>query len=92
MDSGVVQVLHDAFKAALFSPANTAARGRFDMPEQYLEGEGYADFIARHAEYERAMVQRLGLKLDRSAGDPGWTWDAPCGGPETRHMRTSRPT
>jgi tripartite-type tricarboxylate transporter receptor subunit TctC len=64
MDPGVVRVLHDAFKAALFSPTNTAVRAQFDMPEQYLDSEGYAEFIARRAEYERAMVQRLGLKLD----------------------------
>jgi hypothetical protein len=56
--------LHDAFKAALFRPANTAVRAQFDMPEQYLDSEGYAEFIARRAEYERAMVQRLAIKLD----------------------------
>ena len=64
MDPGVVRVLHDAFKAALLSPANTAVRGQFDMTEQYLGSEQYADFIAQRAEYERAMVQRLGIKLD----------------------------
>jgi tripartite-type tricarboxylate transporter receptor subunit TctC len=64
MDPGVVRALHDAFKAALFSPANTAVRGQFDMPEQYLDSEAYADFITRRAEYERGMVQRLGIRLD----------------------------
>jgi tripartite-type tricarboxylate transporter receptor subunit TctC len=64
MDPGVVRVLHDAFKAALFSPANTAVRGQFDMPEQYLDTEQYTAFIAQRAEYERAMVQRLGIRLD----------------------------
>jgi tripartite-type tricarboxylate transporter receptor subunit TctC len=64
MDPGVVRVLHDAFKAALFSPANAAARNQFDMPEQYLDSERYADFIARRAEYERDMVRRLGIRLD----------------------------
>ncbi len=64
MDPGVVRVLHDAFKAALFSPANAAVRGQFDMPEQYLDSQDYADFIAQRAGYERAMVQRLGIKLD----------------------------
>jgi hypothetical protein len=34
------------------------------MPEQYLDSRDYADFIAQRAGYERAMVQRLGLKLD----------------------------
>jgi tripartite-type tricarboxylate transporter receptor subunit TctC len=64
MDEGVVRVLHDAFKAALFSPANAAVRGQFDMPEQYLDTEQYTDFIAKRAEHERTMVQRLGIKLD----------------------------
>lgn len=64
MDPGVVRVLHDAFKEALFNPANTAVGGQFDMPEQYLDSKQYTDFIARRAEYERAMVRRLGLKLD----------------------------
>ena len=64
MDPGVVRALHDTFKAALFSPANTAVRGQFDMTEEYLDSRQYAEFIAQRAEYERAMVQRLGLKLD----------------------------
>jgi hypothetical protein len=34
------------------------------MPERYLDSEGYADMIPQRAEYERAVVQRLGLKLD----------------------------
>jgi tripartite-type tricarboxylate transporter receptor subunit TctC len=64
MDPGVVRALHDAFKAALFSPANTAVRGQFDMTEEYLDSPDYAEFIARRAEYERAMVRRLAIKLD----------------------------
>jgi len=64
MDPGVVRVLHDAFKAALFSPGNTAVRAQFDMPEQYLDSEAYAAFIAQRAEYEKAMVTRLGIRLD----------------------------
>jgi tripartite-type tricarboxylate transporter receptor subunit TctC len=64
MDPGVVRALHDTFKAALFSPANTAVRGQFDMTEEYLDSRQYAEFIAQRAEYERAMVRRLGLKLD----------------------------
>jgi tripartite-type tricarboxylate transporter receptor subunit TctC len=64
MDPGVVRVLHDAFKEALFSPANTTVRGQFDMAEQYLDSAQYAEFIARRAEYERDMVQRLGIRLD----------------------------
>jgi tripartite-type tricarboxylate transporter receptor subunit TctC len=64
MDPGVVRVLHDAFHKALMSPGNTAVRDQFDMPLQYLDSEGYADFIARRAEYEREMVRRLDIRLD----------------------------
>jgi tripartite-type tricarboxylate transporter receptor subunit TctC len=64
MDPGVVRVLHDAFKAALLSPANAAVRDQFDMPEQYLDSAQYTDFIARRAEYEREVVRRLGIRLD----------------------------
>ncbi len=64
MDSGVVRVLHDSIKAAPFNLANTAVRGRFDMPERYLGSEGYADLIPRRVEYQRAVVRRLGLKRD----------------------------
>lgn len=64
MDPGVVRVLHDVLKAALFSPANTAVRGQFDMPEEYLDTESYADFIAQRAAYEQRMVQRLNLRID----------------------------
>jgi tripartite-type tricarboxylate transporter receptor subunit TctC len=64
MDPAVVRKLHDAFHAALLSPANTAVRGQFDMPAEYLNSEAYAAFIAQRAGYERTMVARLGLRLD----------------------------
>ncbi|WP_376089927.1 tripartite tricarboxylate transporter substrate binding protein [Roseomonas sp. CCTCC AB2023176] len=64
MDAGVVRVLHDAFKDALFDPANQRVRSQFDMPLEYLPTEDYRAFIARRAEYERAMVQRLNLRLE----------------------------
>jgi hypothetical protein len=59
MDPGVVKVLHDAFKEALFDPANAAVRANFDMPLEYYGTEDYRDFVVRRAEYERAMAQRL---------------------------------
>ena len=64
MDLGAVRALHDALEAAPVSPANTAVRGQFDMPEQYPGSEGCADLIPQRAEYQRAVVRRLGLKLD----------------------------
>ncbi|GGC32634.1 hypothetical protein GCM10011504_08560 [Siccirubricoccus deserti] len=64
MDPGVVRVLHDALKAALFDPANAKVRAQFDMPLEYYDTEGYRSFIARRAEYEKRMAQRLNLRID----------------------------
>jgi tripartite-type tricarboxylate transporter receptor subunit TctC len=64
MDAGVVRILHDAFKEALFDPANGAVRAQFDMQVEYHSPEEYQDFIARHTEYEREMVRRLNLRIE----------------------------
>ncbi|MFM7416163.1 MAG: tripartite tricarboxylate transporter substrate-binding protein, partial [Alphaproteobacteria bacterium] len=64
MDPGIVRVLHDAMKEALFSPENTTIRGRFDMPLVYHDTESYRRFIVERVEYEKTMVRRLGLTLD----------------------------
>jgi tripartite-type tricarboxylate transporter receptor subunit TctC len=64
MDPGVVRVLHDALKAALFDPANAAVRAQFDMPLEYYDTEAYRSFIARRADYEKSMAQRLNLRID----------------------------
>jgi tripartite-type tricarboxylate transporter receptor subunit TctC len=64
MEPGVVQVLHDAFKAALEDPANVRVRGLFDMPAVYLDPDSYRTETLRQAAYEKQVVQRLGLRLD----------------------------
>ena len=64
MDPGVVRVLHDALKEALFDPANAAVRAQFDMPLEYYGTADYRAFVARRAEYERSMAQRLSLRID----------------------------
>jgi tripartite-type tricarboxylate transporter receptor subunit TctC len=64
IDPGVVRTLHDAFKAALFDPAAERVRAQFDMPIVYLDGEAYREATLRQAEYERALVQRLGLRIE----------------------------
>lgn len=64
MDPGVVRVLHDALKAALLSPENTAIREKWDMPLNYLDTEAYRDFTVRRAAYEKEMVTRLNLSID----------------------------
>ncbi|PZW47129.1 tripartite-type tricarboxylate transporter receptor subunit TctC [Humitalea rosea] len=63
MDPGVVRVLHDAFKAALFDPAHIAILDRFDMQPMYLDSEAYATFARRQFEEEGVMIRRLGLRL-----------------------------
>ncbi|MBR0654406.1 tripartite tricarboxylate transporter substrate binding protein [Plastoroseomonas arctica] len=64
MDPGVVRVLHDAMKEALFDPQNAAVRAQFDMPLVYLDTEAYRDFVVQRVAYEQAMVQRLGLRME----------------------------
>ena len=64
IDPGVVRVLHDAFRDALFDPANVRVRGQFDMPLEYRGTEECQEFIARRVDYERAMVKRLDLRIE----------------------------
>lgn len=64
MDPGRVKLIHDAFHTALMSEAHQRVLNQFDMPRQYLNTEQFADFVATRADYERAMVQRLNIRLD----------------------------
>ncbi|MFX8512236.1 hypothetical protein ABTM04_20215, partial [Acinetobacter baumannii] len=64
IDAGVVRVLHDAFKEALFDPAAARVRAQFDMPIVYLDSAAYREETLRQAEYEKALVQRLGLRIE----------------------------
>ena len=62
MDPGVVRVLHDAFREALFDPSHRVLLERFDMQVAYLGSEDYAAAARRRLEEEREMVRRLGLR------------------------------
>ena len=64
MDPGVVKVLHDGFKAALYDPAHLAVLSRFDMPVRYLNSTDYAAFAVEQFAEERRVVQELGLKME----------------------------
>jgi tripartite-type tricarboxylate transporter receptor subunit TctC len=64
IDAGVVRVLHDAFKAALFDPAHLAVLERFDMPVVHLDSAAYAAFARDLFEQEAAVIRRLGLRMD----------------------------
>jgi tripartite-type tricarboxylate transporter receptor subunit TctC len=62
MDPGVVRVLHDAFKEALYDPAHLATIARFDMPVRYLNTEDYATAAMMQNEEEKRTVRELGLR------------------------------
>jgi tripartite-type tricarboxylate transporter receptor subunit TctC len=62
MDPGVVRILHDAFKEALYDPAHLATIARFDMPVRYLNTEDYATAAMMQNEEEKRTVQELGLR------------------------------
>jgi tripartite-type tricarboxylate transporter receptor subunit TctC len=64
MDPAVVQVLLDAFKAALDDPAHLAVLERYDMSVAYLNSADYAEAARRQYEEDGAMIRRLGLRLD----------------------------
>ena len=64
MDAGLVRAIHDGFKAALEDPAHLAVLERFDMPVMYKNTEDYRTFVRQQIEEDRAMIQRLGLKLN----------------------------
>jgi tripartite-type tricarboxylate transporter receptor subunit TctC len=62
MDPGIVRVLHDAFKEALYDPAHLATIARFDMPLRYLNTEDYAAAAMMQNEEEKRTVRELGLR------------------------------
>ena len=62
MDPGIVRILHDAFKEALYDPAHLATITRFDMPVRYLNSEDYATAAMMQNEEEKRTVQELGLR------------------------------
>lgn len=64
MDPGVVKLLRDAFKAALYEPEHRAAMARFDLPLIYMDTAEYTAFMARQAAEERRIVQELGLRME----------------------------
>lgn len=64
MDPAVVQRVHDIFREALYDPAHLAVLDRFDMPVMYKNTADYQAFVRQQVEEDRAMIRRLGLKLN----------------------------
>jgi tripartite-type tricarboxylate transporter receptor subunit TctC len=64
MDPAVVRRLHDIIKEALYDPAHLAILERFDMPVMYKDTATYQAFVRQQIEEDRAMIEKLGLKLN----------------------------
>ena len=61
LPSGVVQTLHQAFKAAMNDPSHIAELARYDQELAYLGPEDYAHAMREAYQAERRVVERLGL-------------------------------
>ena len=59
--ASVVQVLHDAFKAAMFDPVHVQELARFDQELNYLGPEDYGRAMREAFAAEKRTVERLGL-------------------------------
>ncbi len=57
----VVQVLHEAFKAAMHDPAFLAELARYDQELAYLPPEDYGRALREAYAQERLVVERMGL-------------------------------
>ena len=63
MDAGIVRVLHDAFREATLDPTHIAILERFDMAPMLMETAAYIAFVRQTMTEERALIERLGLRL-----------------------------
>jgi tripartite-type tricarboxylate transporter receptor subunit TctC len=61
LPAAVVQVLHDAFKAAMHDPAHIAELARYDQEIAYLGPDDYARALRDGHAAEKRNVERLGL-------------------------------
>jgi len=64
MDPGVVKVLHDAFKEALYRPESLAYLQGLDQPVIYMSSAEYTDFVRQQVVKEQEIVRRLNLRMD----------------------------
>ena len=61
----IVRVLHDAFKAALESPAMTALLERSDQRARYMGTAEFEQFVRRSAVEQREIITRFGMAKKR---------------------------
>ena len=57
----VVQILHNAFRQALFTPRHRAALARYDQDINYLDTAGYQQAILDTVAREKALLGRMKL-------------------------------
>jgi len=63
MDARTVRILHDAFKKGMEEPLFQKVQERLDQENFYLNSEDYAQFARQTNEKEKAVIQRMGLKM-----------------------------
>jgi len=64
--AAVMAVLHDAFKAAMFTPRHLAELQRYDQDLSYLDPVGYRQALQQASQRERRLLQRMKLLADLS--------------------------
>jgi tripartite-type tricarboxylate transporter receptor subunit TctC len=62
--SAVMAALHDAFKAAMFTPRHLAELQRYDQDVSYLDPNGYRQVLLQTWQRERKLLQRMKLLAD----------------------------
>lgn len=62
----VLAQLHDAFRAAAFTPRHVEELAKYDQVLAYLDSAAYKANLVRLLAQERALLQRLGLLLEQS--------------------------
>ncbi len=63
MDPAVVRTLDQAFRAATLDPKHIEILDRYDMAPMPMNADEYTSFVRRTMDEERALIQRLGLRL-----------------------------
>ena len=62
----VMTVLHDVFKAAMFTPRHLAELQRYDQEASYLDAAAYRQSLLHTWQRERKLLQRMKLLADPS--------------------------
>lgn len=59
--TAVLSLLHDAFKAATFSPRHLAELQRYDQDVSYLDSTAYRKMLMQSSQREKQLLQRMKL-------------------------------